>query len=102
MSRLCELIGQYGVQVSETKELAPTTEFANELKRVEKAAEEYDKLVAWLNSNTTFYDTAESNAPVLASVSTRIWYHATDDQESYPFSEVANRHRDAREQSKEK
>jgi hypothetical protein len=44
----------------------------------------------WLDSNTTFYDTAESQAPVLASVSKRIWYHATDDQTSYPFSNVAS------------
>lgn len=40
----------------------------------------------WLDNNTTFYDTAEQAAPVLASVSKRIWYHATDDQTAYPFS----------------
>src|SRR4029077_11012133 len=51
----------------------------------------------WLDSNTTFYDvqpdgpescTAGPNIPVLAAVSKRIWYHATDDQSSYPFSAV--------------
>ncbi len=42
----------------------------------------------WLDRNTTFYNTDESAAPVLASVSRRIWYHATDDTESYPFSAV--------------
>lgn len=34
--RLNELIGQYGLQCSESKELAPTTEFADQLKLVEK------------------------------------------------------------------
>jgi hypothetical protein len=33
-TRLFELIGQYGVQCSETKELAPTTEFADQMKKV--------------------------------------------------------------------
>lgn len=45
----------------------------------------------WLDHNTTFYNTAESTGPVLAEVSKRIWYHATDDVTSYPFSEVARR-----------
>lgn len=46
----------------------------------------------WLDSNTTFYDVDPTwQAPhvaTLAQVSKRIWYHATDDQASYPFSEV--------------
>jgi hypothetical protein len=50
-----------------------------------------------LDNNTMFYDVDCSlidgtntlpNVPVLASVSKRIWYHATDDCESYPFSDV--------------
>jgi hypothetical protein len=44
---------------------------------------------AWLDKNMTYYNTAESERPVLASVSKRIWYHATDDMDSYPFSAVA-------------
>lgn len=47
-----------------------------------------DEQVAWLRNNMTFYNTAETSAPVLASVSRRIWYHATDDMESYPFDAV--------------
>ena len=50
---------------------------------------ELANLRAWLDDNTTFYNTDESSAPVLASVSKRIWYHATDDKVSYPFSHVA-------------
>ena len=42
----------------------------------------------WLDNNTTHYLTAEQNAPVLASASKKIWYHATDDVDSYPFSDV--------------
>jgi len=42
----------------------------------------------WLDNNTTFYNTDDSDGPVLAGVSARIWYHATDDQLSYPFSTV--------------
>lgn len=59
------------------------------LARAERAEQERDALRAWLDSNTSYYNTAESERPVLASVSKRIWYHATDDIESYPFSVVA-------------
>ncbi len=45
------------------------------------------KRYRWLMKNMTFYDTAESYAPVLASVSARIWYHATDDT-AYPLTAV--------------
>ncbi|MCR4297528.1 MAG: hypothetical protein NUV75_02060 [Gallionella sp.] len=34
--RLIQLIAQYGVQTSETKELAPTTEFAEMFKNIER------------------------------------------------------------------
>ena len=71
-------------------------------------AEEYDKLHAaakaaqaeiaalrdFVDKNMTFYDVdADSlvdapNIPVLAQVSNRIWYHATDDTKSCPFSAV--------------
>jgi hypothetical protein len=49
-----------------------------------------EQQIAWLNDNSTFYDTEgmSSAVPVLASVSKRIWYHATDDVDSYPFSDV--------------
>ena len=48
----------------------------------------------WLDKNTTFMDikkenpVALPNLPVLAAVSSRIWYHATDDITSYPLSAV--------------
>src|SRR5437879_5429399 len=48
----------------------------------------------WLDGNTTFFDVQRDlpvegpNIPVLAAVSRRIWYHATDDTASYPFSAV--------------
>ena len=38
----------------------------------------------YLKANMTFYNTDESEKPVLAEVSRRIWYHATDDL-SYPL-----------------
>lgn len=53
-----------------------------------------DSLLSWLGSNMTFYDvntqcsTQHPNIPVLASVSKRIWYHATDNQLDFPFSQV--------------
>ena len=58
---------------------------------IEALEQERAALHAWLNNNSTFYDTAASDAPVLAEVSERIWYHATDDQESWPFSKVVER-----------
>jgi len=74
-------------------------------------AEDYDKLHAtaeaaqaeiaalrnFVDKNMTFYDVdanflnfliAAPNIPVLAQVSNRIWYHATDDTKSCPFSAV--------------
>lgn len=71
-------------------------------------AEDYDKLHAaaeaaqaeiaalrnFVDKNMVFYDVdADSlvdapNIPVLAQVSNRIWYHATDDTKSCPFSAV--------------
>ena len=52
-----------------------------------------EEVLAWLDSNTTYFDVQPPavnapNVPVLAAVSKRIWYHATDDQLSYPFSDV--------------
>ena len=41
----------------------------------------------WLQNNMTFYNTSESDRPVLADVSKRIWYHATDSV-AYPFDSV--------------
>jgi hypothetical protein len=38
----------------------------------------------WLTKNMTFYNTDEASGPVLASVSKRIWYHATDSLD-YPL-----------------
>ena len=58
------------------------------------AEKEMAKYRDWLDNNTTFYNVDADwpveahNVPVLAQVSTRIWYHATDDEVSYPFSKV--------------
>ena len=64
------LLHQYRVQISDLED---------ENKRLREQIE-------WLDNNTTFYNTDESDGPVLASVSKRIWYHATDDTVAYPFS----------------
>lgn len=51
----------------------------------------------WLDNNTTYYDVDAdfdvegANVPTLAQVKNRIWYHATDDQAGYPFSNVIDR-----------
>ena len=45
------------------------------------------EISGWLRNNMTFYNTIESDRPVLASVSSRIWYHATDSV-AYPFDEL--------------
>jgi hypothetical protein len=62
------------------------------------AKERVRELEGWLNSKTTYYDvdTEDRQYPVLADLSrvlrtARIWYHATDDTSSYPFSEVIDR-----------
>ena len=50
----------------------------------------------WLDKNTTFFNVDHTepvrgaNIPILSSVSARIWYHATDDTESYPLSAVVD------------
>ena len=54
------------------------------------------KRLRYLDENSTFFDvdpdfdTEGRNIPVLASVSKRIWYHATDDMTNYPLSAVAS------------
>jgi len=53
----------------------------------EESAEEIKRLRNWMDNNFTHCEPGA--VPVLGSVSKRIWYHATDDTESYPFSEVA-------------
>lgn len=71
---------------SERRAAAATKQSEEQAKRIA----ELEGKLKWLDNNTTFYDvnSAGSNVPVLASVSKRIWYHATDDQRSYPFSAV--------------
>ena len=70
------------------------------LDALKNATPDRNAVLEWLDQNTTFYDvqpdgpevcTAGPNIPVLTSVSKRIWYHATDDQESWPFSKVVER-----------
>ena len=53
----------------------------------------------WLDNNTTHYLTSETKTPVLAGVAEKIWFHATDDVDSYPFSAVIDK---ALEQTNEK
>ncbi len=65
----------------EARERAETAE-----RKLAQAQAENAELRKWLDSNTTWHE--GPNAPVLASVSKRIWYHATDDTASYPFSAV--------------
>lgn len=60
------------------------------MSEAEQLRAENERLRDWMRNNLTFYNTAESDGPVLASVSKRIWYHATDDTESYPFDAVAD------------
>jgi len=53
-----------------------------------------ERLRHFVDNNMTFYDVDADydveghNIPTLAQVSKRIWYHATDDITSYPFSAV--------------
>ena len=67
------------------------------LDALEAAQERERRLREWLDNNTTFYNVDADwpvegqNIPVLAQVSERIWYHATDDTTSYPFSAAIDR-----------
>jgi hypothetical protein len=53
-----------------------------------------EALLEWIDRDMTYFDVDRSqptngpNVPVLAAVSKRIWYHATD-SDAYPFSAVA-------------
>jgi hypothetical protein len=53
-----------------------------------KRVDELEERLKWLDDNSTFYEPNGHNKPALDSVSKRIWYHATDDTDSYPFSDV--------------
>lgn len=77
--------------VDESKELVDTiVNIALENENAELKAK-LARVEEWLNNNTTHYLTSESEAPVLAGVCERIWYHATDDIESYPFTAVIDK-----------
>ena len=68
--------------------------FVREGCRAAKLTEENQRLkekLDWLDNNTTHYLTNESEAPVLAGVVEKIWYHATDNVDSYPFSAVIDK-----------
>jgi hypothetical protein len=60
-------------------------------KRADEAEAQLTAMREWLDNNATFYEPETSNRPILAMTSKRIWYHATDDQESYPFSNVVDK-----------
>jgi hypothetical protein len=47
-----------------------------------------ERVRVWLDNNTTFC--AEGKV-VLTHVSQRIWYHATDDTDSWPFTALMDR-----------
>ena len=72
-------------------------ELAAKERELQQARGEAQAILHWLDNNTTFYNVDADwpvdapNVPVLAQVSERIWYHATDDIQSYPFSEVIKR-----------
>ena len=55
---------------------------------LEQVKAEKKAILDWLDNNTTFCNPGE--VPVLSSVSLRIWYHASDDTDNFPFSEVIN------------
>ncbi len=55
----------------------------------------------WLDNNTTHYEPDGHNQPALASVSKKIWYHGTNDIESYPFTDMMNKSMLNRESSVE-
>ena len=65
--------------------------------RADAAERDAASLRHWLDNNTAFYNVDADwpvegpNIPVLAQVSERIWYHATDDIKSYPFSAAIDR-----------
>ena len=70
-------------------------DFARQLERELAAAQaEIAALRNFVDKNMTFYDVDAAalmdspNIPVLAHVSNRIWYHATDNTKSYQFSAV--------------
>lgn len=54
---------------------------------VEERERARSEIREWLRSNMTFYNTSETDRPVLADVSKRIWLHATDST-AYPFDKV--------------
>ena len=60
-------------------------ELKDQIAELEAEVAELKATVAWLDNNSTFCDNGK---PVLAEVTKRIWYHATDDVDSYPFSAV--------------
>jgi hypothetical protein len=79
------------------KRLRKAAKFGGHYAEAADRIEELEARLEWMDNNTMFYDVDHNlidgtdtppNVPVLASVSKRIWYHATDDTESYPFSKV--------------
>ena len=57
------------------------------IERDTERIEEMDALRSWLDNNMTHYNTSEAGArPILAELGKRVWYHVTDDTESFPFS----------------
>lgn len=93
IARVCAMNDPEGHSYTPQSSVSAATWMPHEwvIEAIMLAAAESGRLRAWIDSNTTFYNVGESDGPVLASVSKRIWYHATDDTESYPFSAVAEK-----------
>ena len=78
-----------------------TADIAGYKDRITKLEAAYDHTVKdnedlvrgldWLNNHITFYEPNGHNKPALDSASKRIWYHATNDTNSYPFSDVIDK-----------
>ena len=76
-----ERLNAFGVTTSAACETANWT--------LKSSQEKVAKLRNWMDNNFTYCEPGA--VPVLGSVTKRIWYHATDDTESYPFSEVVHK-----------
>jgi len=67
------------------------TIYLSDLDTAADEIERLNKIEEWLDNNTIHSDAKDCldcEGIVLAEVSKRIWYHATDDEQSWPFSEV--------------
>lgn len=101
-----EARANYAFMVDRAAQREPTLDGYRELgakcahleQGLDEARAENARLRHWLNTSMTYYDVIASmtyydviegnERPMLQSVSKRIWYHATDNRESFPFAEL--------------